>query len=232
MKKVIISSSLALLIGVGGVALSEHETHASENVNVNQTQLANLAQHNTEQLNQHPIQEGKYDIHFTQDGIQYNFTSDGNYWKWNYYPINTSKGFNNEIYQNQTSNTEEQNYNTIQSNVNLAESNQQFSNESVETVSAPENHQTNSAKLANGNTPGANGSWAAQKMEKRTGVSASTWEHIIARESNGQPNAQNPSGASGLFQTMPGWGSTATVQDQVNAAEKAYNNQGMSAWSL
>ena len=37
-------------------------------------------------------------------------------------------------------------------------------------------------------------------------------------------------GASGLFQTMPGWGSTATVQDQVNSAIKAYNTQGMSAW--
>ena len=42
-----------------------------------------------------------------------------------------------------------------------------------------------------------------------------TWEHIIARESNGQVDAYNPSGASGLFQTMPGWGSTATVEDQI-----------------
>ena len=38
----------------------------------------------------------------------------------------------------------------------------------------------------------------------RTGVSASTWEHIIARESNGQLHARNASGAAGLFQTMPG----------------------------
>ena len=82
MKKVLISSSLALLIGAGGAALSEHDAHASENVNVDQAKLAYLAQNNPEQLNQKPIQEGEYDIHFTQDGIQYNFTSDGNYWKW------------------------------------------------------------------------------------------------------------------------------------------------------
>ena len=69
-------------------------------------------------------------------------------------------------------------------------------------------------------------------MAARTGVSASTWEYIIARESNGQSSAHNPSGASGLFQTMPGWGSTATVQDQINAAVKAYNAQGMSAWGM
>ena len=48
-------------------------------------------------------------------------------------------------------------------------------------------------------------------MAEMTGVPASTWEAIIARESNGQVNAANASGASGLFQTMPGWGSTATL---------------------
>jgi len=67
-------------------------------------------------------------------------------------------------------------------------------------------------------------------MAELTGVPASTWENIIARESNGQVNAYNPSGASGLFQTMPGWGSTATVDDQIAAAQRAYNAQGLSAW--
>ena len=89
-----------------------------------------------------------------------------------------------------------------------------------------------SVRLSNGNTAGATGSSAAQEMAKRTGVPASTWEHIIARESNGDPNARNASGASGLLQTMPAWGSTATVQDQINAATKAYKAQGLSAWGM
>lgn len=89
-----------------------------------------------------------------------------------------------------------------------------------------------SLALANGNTAGATGSYAAQQMAARTGVPASTWEYIIARESNGQVNAYNPSGASGLFQTMPGWGSTATVADQINSAVNAYNSQGLSAWGM
>ena len=89
-----------------------------------------------------------------------------------------------------------------------------------------------SVRLSNGNTAGAKGSSVAQEMAKRTGVSASTWEHIIARESNGDPNAYNPSGAHGMMQTMPGWGSTATVQDQINAATKAYKAQGLSAWGM
>ena len=89
-----------------------------------------------------------------------------------------------------------------------------------------------SVRLSNGNTAGAEGAAAAQEMARRTGVSASTWEHIIARESNGQVNARNASGASGLFQTMPGWGSTATVQDQIDAATRAYQAQGLSAWGM
>ena len=84
--------------------------------------------------------------------------------------------------------------------------------------------------LTNGNTAGKTGSYAAARMAELTGVDAGTWEHIIARESNGDVNAYNPSGASGLFQTMPGWGSTATVDDQINAAVRAYNAQGLSAW--
>ena len=89
-----------------------------------------------------------------------------------------------------------------------------------------------SVVLSNGNTAGADGAAAAQEMARRTGVPASTWEHIIARESNGQVGARNVSGASGLFQTMPGWGSTATVQDQIDAATRAYQAQGLSAWGM
>ena len=84
--------------------------------------------------------------------------------------------------------------------------------------------------LSNGNTAGEQGSYAAARMAEMTGVPASTWEAIIARESNGQVNAANASGASGLFKTMPGWGSTATVDDQIQAAYNAYSSQGLSAW--
>lgn len=83
---------------------------------------------------------------------------------------------------------------------------------------------------SNGNTAGTVGTAAAAQMAAATGVPQSTWEAIIARESNGDPNVTNVSGASGLFQTMPGWGSTATVQDQITAAINAYNAQGLSAW--
>ena len=95
---------------------------------------------------------------------------------------------------------------------------------------APAVTSSNGIVLANGNTAGETGAYAAARMAELTGVPASTWEAIIARESNGQVNAANASGASGLFQTMPGWGSTATVDDQIQAAYNAYSSQGLSAW--
>ena len=75
------------------------------------------------------------------------------------------------------------------------------------------------------------GSYAAAQMAAVTGVPQSTWESIIARESNGDYTVASSSGASDLFQTMPGWGSTATVEDQIQSALNAYNAQGLSAWN-
>lgn len=92
--------------------------------------------------------------------------------------------------------------------------------------------------LSNGNTPGEVGTYAAKRIAEATGVAQSTWEYIIARESNGNPNTYNPSGASGLFQTMPFWGDTSTVEAQIQTALKAYNaakaayGNGLQPWAL
>ena len=101
------------------------------------------------------------------------------------------------------------------------------------TITAPSVAASGSGSvvLSNGNTAGEVGSYAAAQMAAATGVPQSTWESIIARGSNGDHTAANGSGASGLFQTMPGWGSTATVEDQIQSALNAYNTQGLSAWN-
>ncbi len=102
---------------------------------------------------------------------------------------------------------------------------------SYDKTTATNNYTTQtSTTLSNGNAAGSLGRDAAAQMATATGVSQATWEAIIARESNGDPTVSNSTGASGLFQTMPGWGSTANVQDQITSAINAYNSQGLSAW--
>ena len=113
--------------------------------------------------------------------------------------------------------------------------------EQSQTTPAPTNtisQARSNVVLANGNTPGEVGSYAAKRMSEATGVPQSTWEYIIARESGGNPNAYNPSGASGLFQTMPFWGDTSSVEAQIQTALKAYNaahaayGNGLQPWSM
>lgn len=71
------------------------------------------------------------------------------------------------------------------------------------------------------------------QMQSRTGVSASTWDAIITRESNWQVDAANPSStARGLFQLL--YGGTGSVQSQIDNAVQLYHKAGnsMSPWAL
>ncbi|MGK0577791.1 transglycosylase SLT domain-containing protein [Macrococcus capreoli] len=239
MKKAILTSSLALALGVTGVAGS-NQAQASENtqeVKVNFDQLAELAKSNDASLNQSPVHAGAYDYKFVKDGYTFEFKSDGIYWTWEY---NYTGGADTVVNKTVTpAYVAPKAAATVQAPVATQSYSAPVSKPAVQqTYKAPTaqtsyaNTRTSGIVLGNGNTAGSTGSYAAQEMARRTGVSASTWEMIIARESNGQVNAYNPSGASGLFQTMPGWGSTATVSDQINAATKAYNAQGLSAWGF
>ena len=85
MKKTILASSLTVALGVAGYSLVDghNEAHASE-LNIDKAHLADLALNHPEQLNAAPIQEGAYDYHFTYEGYDFNFTSNGSTWSWSY----------------------------------------------------------------------------------------------------------------------------------------------------
>lgn len=69
------------------------------------------------------------------------------------------------------------------------------------------------------------------EMAAQTGVPEATWDAIITRESNWEPNVVNStSGAYGLFQNMHI--SSGSVEDQVSAAISLFKVQGLGAWSL
>lgn len=215
---------VAPIVVAGALFTVGHSADASE---INFEDLANKAQHNSPELVQHPVHAGAYDYNFTREGINYHFYSDGTYFGYEWHNTLVENPTQDHLTPNPNATTN----NTVAKQEQAPTQEVVKRNEGVKSYSAP-SQSTSSVKLSNGNTPGATGSSVAQEMAKRTGVPASTWEHIIARESNGDPNAHNPSGAHGLLQTMPVHGSTATVSDQVNSAVRAFNAQGLTAWGM
>lgn len=75
-------------------------------------------------------------------------------------------------------------------------------------------------------------SYVTSRMASETGVSASTWEKIISRESNWDANVTNSSGHQGLFQLAPGYkGNGGSIDEQIEGAISLYKQQGLGAWA-
>ncbi|MGL0747929.1 transglycosylase SLT domain-containing protein [Secundilactobacillus paracollinoides] len=99
-----------------------------------------------------------------------------------------------------------------------------YSSTGSTTSSASTSTTTSSAALSSSEQ-----SYVLSQMASRTGVSASTWNTIITRESNWEPTVVNASsGAYGLFQNMHI--SSGDVDAQIDAAVSLYNTQGLAAW--
>ncbi|WP_283680277.1 LysM peptidoglycan-binding domain-containing protein [Lentilactobacillus sp. Marseille-Q4993] len=107
----------------------------------------------------------------------------------------------------------------------------QTQTQQVQTTNNYSQPATTSSNTSSSYNGGSTKSYVLSQMASRTGVSASTWNYIIQRESNWQPSVRNSSsGAYGLFQNMHISG--GSVQDQVNAAVSLYKQQGMQAWAM
>lgn len=73
---------------------------------------------------------------------------------------------------------------------------------------------------------------AAGYMASKTGVSASTWEGVIFRESSNNPMVTNSIGCFGYLQIHPVHGNVSgmTPQQYLDTAVQIYQSQGVSAW--
>ncbi|WP_415425264.1 transglycosylase [Staphylococcus borealis] len=219
MKKTVIASSLAVALGVTGYALTtDNSAHASEST-TNYAQLANLAQNNPSELNAHPVQAGAYNISFVKDGFEYNFTSDGQSWSWNY----TYVGGADTVATTQAAPAAQStDYSASYSNEASSQSvssNQQSSNTSVRTVSAPTTTSYSASSASTG------GSVKAQFLAN--GGTEAAWNAIVMPESGGNPNAVNPAGYRGLGQTMESWGTGSVAQQtkgMINYANSRYGS--------
>ena len=223
MKKTVIASTLALGLGVTGAANS---ADASEQ-GVDKAQLAQLAQSNSEQFNEAPVQEGAYDIDFNYNGTDYSFESDGTNFSWSFGGGSTEAPAQQEAPVEQAAEPAQQSAPAEQA----AEPAQQ---EAPKTEATQQPQQESTSK-------------ESSSSEASSGSSVNVNSHLQAiaqRESGGDLKAVNPSsGAAGKYQFLQStWDSVApaayqgvspteapeSVQDA--AAVKLYNEVGASQW--
>ncbi|UXU83563.1 transglycosylase family protein [Mammaliicoccus sciuri] len=235
MKKAFLTSSLAVAIGATGVASTQVADAAEQDVN--KEQLAQLAQSNSPELNEHAIQEGAYNINFTLDGFEYNFQSDGYNFTWEYHATNAADSESTQApVAKQQQPVAEQTPAPAANNT----ANEQATQQATQQVEAPK-QQTQQTQQATTQTTQTSTSSASE------GSSVNVNDHlklIAQRESGGDLKAVNPiSGAAGKYQFLQStWDSVApsewvgkspteapeSVQDA--AAVKLYNTAGPSQW--
>lgn len=242
MKKAFLTSSLAVAIGATGVASTQVADAAEQDVN--KEQLAQLAQSNSPELNEHAIQEGAYNINFTLDGFEYNFQSDGHNFTWEYHATNAADSESTQApVAEQQQPVAEQNV-AEQTPAPAANNtaNEQATQEAPQQVEAPKQETQQTQQTTTQTTQTSTSSSSASE-----GSSVNVNDHlklIAQRESGGDLKAVNPtSGAAGKYQFLQStWDSVApsewvgkspteapeSVQDA--AAVKLYNTAGPSQW--
>ncbi|MCD8838698.1 transglycosylase [Staphylococcus arlettae] len=222
MKKTVIASTLAVGLGVTGLASGQADAAEQD---INKEQLAQLAQSGSAQLDAAPIAEGAYNYNFTVDGVNYSFQSDGKSFSWSY-----GEGSGEKSSDASSQSSSEQSA-PAEASV-AAEQPQQESapqqTEATTTTSTSTTTTTTSTEASSGSSVNVN----------------SHLQQIAQRESGGDITAINPSsGAAGKYQFLQStWDSVApaeyvgqspasapeSVQDA--AAVELYNTAGASQW--
>ncbi|MCJ0915234.1 MULTISPECIES: transglycosylase family protein [Mammaliicoccus] len=242
MKKAFLTSSLAVAIGATGVASTQVADAAEQDVN--KEQLAQLAQSNSPELNEHAIQEGAYNINFTLDGFEYNFQSDGHNFTWEYHATNAADSESTQapVAEQQQPVAEENVAEQTPAPAANNTANEQATQEAPQQVEAPKQETQQTQQTTTQTTQTSTTSSSASE-----GSSVNVNDHlklIAQRESGGDLKAVNPtSGAAGKYQFLQStWDSVApsewvgkspteapeSVQDA--AAVKLYNTAGPSQW--
>ena len=235
MKKTVIASTLAVGLGVTGIAAG-NSADASEQ-GVDKAQLAQQAQSNSESLNAAPVQDGAYDINFNYNNTDYSFQSDGQYWTWSY-----GQGSTNAPAQ-ETAEQPEQVEQPQQTEQASTEQPAQEAAPQTEATQQPQQEATTQSASSSNESSSNESSSSEASESSSSGVNAHL-QQIAQRESGGDIHATNPSsGASGKFQFLQStWDSVApaeyqgqpaasapeSVQDA--AAQKLYDTEGASQW--
>jgi hypothetical protein len=234
MKKTVLTSTLALGLGVTGLATGHH-ANAAETTGADHAKLAQLAQNNPSELDAKPVQEGSYNISFNQNGTSYHFSSNGKNWSWGF-GGGSDQGSTSEQAQPQ-----QQQQKQTEQPKQQEQTQQPAQTQEQPKQQAPQTEQTQQPQQESTSTSSNSSS------SDDSGSSVNVNDHlklIAQRESGGDIHATNASsGASGKYQFLQTtWDSVApsqykgqpassapeSVQDA--AAVKLYNSAGASQW--
>ena len=226
MKKTIFTTiALGTIITFGGLS---NDANASE---IDYSKLAEQAKNNDITLNQKPILQGDYDYKFTDNHYAYHFWSSNGTFGWEYHllsqgetetssEVRQSMVGTGEVVQDAPTQVEQaptpKQETTIQDNSNV-----QSTTESAkpEPQQAPKVENTTVKETPKQST----GNGSVQEQIKNAGGNSAVLE-IARRESTFNPNAVNPAGYRGLFQTKESF-ATGTVEEQTKGAIKYMNER-------
>lgn len=226
MKKTIFTTiALGTIITFGGLS---NNASASE---IDYSKLAEQAKNNDITLNQKPILQGDYDYKFTDNHYAYHFWSSNGTFGWEYHllsqgetetssEVRQSMVGTGEVVQDAPTQVEQaptpKQETTIQDNSNV-----QSTTESAkpEPQQAPKVENTTVKETPKQST----GNGSVQEQIKNAGGNSAVLE-IARRESTFNPNAVNPAGYRGLFQTKESF-ATGTVEEQTKGAIKYMNER-------
>lgn len=225
MKKTIFTTlALGTIITFGGLS---NDASASE---IDYSKLAEQAKNNDITLNQKPILQGDYDYKFTDNHYAYHFWNNNGTFGWEYHllsqgetetsnEVRQSMVGTGEVVQDAPTQVEQaptpKQETTIQDNSNV---------QSTTESAKPEPQQT--PKVENKTvkeTPKSSSKGSVQEQIKNAGGNSAVLE-IARRESTFNPNAVNPAGYRGLFQTKESF-ATGTVEEQTKGAIKYMNER-------
>lgn len=229
MKKTIFTTlALGTIITFGGLS---NDASASE---IDYSKLAEQAKNNDITLNQKPIEQGDYDYKFTDNHYAYHFWNSNGTFGWEYHLLTPGETeTSNEVRQTmvdtgkvvQDAPTQVEKAPTptpTQETTTQENSNVQDTTETTkpEPQKAPKVENT-TVKQTPKQSSSSNGS--VQEQIKNAGGNSAVLE-IARRESTFNPNAVNPAGYRGLFQTKESF-ATGSVEQQTKGAIKYMNDR-------
>ena len=231
MKKTILTTTLALGLGVTGFAAGQDAEASS--YNLNKEELAYTAQNNPEALNASSLHQGSYDYNFDHKNFNYDFESDGTNYAWAYQSNGNAQAEVQVQEQAAAPAVKEDTQTVEQNNYTYTEEVQQ---PAQNTQAAPAVQETQEVEQPSAPAP------QSKSVSTSNTNSGLNWGSLASCESGGNASVVSSNGMyHGLYQfdaqtwqSVGGSGvaSDASAAEQTQRAQMLYDERGSQPWPV